>query len=91
MMISATSGRGAYFFDYVAEPSVPAEPGSGSGSLTRTLKRQHFRTVFTLLPPVGKASAGMTLVTITLQTSEDRYGDVKGVFDRIIDSYEKIK
>jgi len=33
----------------------------------------------------------MTLVTITLQTSEDRYGDVKGVFDRIIDSYEKIK
>jgi hypothetical protein len=90
-MISASSGRGAYFFDYVAEPSVPAEPGSGSGSLTKKLKRQHFRTVFTLLPPVGKASAGMTLVTITLQTSEDRYGDVKGVFDRIIDSYEKIK
>lgn len=90
-MISATSGGGAYFFDYVAEPSVPAEPGSGSGSLARTLKRQHFRTIFTLLPPAGKASAGMTLVTITLQTSEDRYGDVKGVFDRIIDSYEKIK
>jgi len=52
-MISATSGGGAYFFDYVAAPSVPTEPGSGSGSLTRTLKRQHFRTVFTLLPPVG--------------------------------------
>ena len=91
MMISATSGGGAYFFDYVAGPSAPAEPGSGGGPPARTPKRQHFRTVFTLLPPAGKASAGMTLVTITLQTSEDRYGDVKGVFDRIIDSYEKIK
>jgi hypothetical protein len=47
--------------------------------------------MFTLLPPVGKALAGMTLVTIMLQTSEDRYGNVKGVFDWIIDLYKKIK
>jgi hypothetical protein len=32
----------------------------------KKLKRQHFRTVFTLLPPVGKPLAGMMLVTITL-------------------------
>ena len=88
-MISATSGRGAYFFDYVAEPVVPAGPGAEV--LTTTLKPQHFRTIFTLLPPVGNASAGMTLITITLQTSEERYADAKVTFDRIIDSYEKIK
>ncbi|KAL3784839.1 hypothetical protein ACHAW5_009058 [Stephanodiscus triporus] len=88
-MISATSGRGAYFFDYVAEPVVPAGPGAGV--LTTTLKPQHFRTIFTLLPPAGNASAGMTLITVTLQTSEERYADAKVTFDRIIDSYEKIK
>ena len=63
--------------------------------MTRQLKPQHFRTIFTLLPPVGITSAGMTLVTLTLQTSEERYNDdernMKGVFDKIINSYEKIK
>jgi hypothetical protein len=90
-MISATSGGGAYFFDYVAKPSMPAKPGSRSGLLMKKLMRQHFQMMFTLLPPVGKALAGMTLVTIMLQTSEDRYGNVKGVFDWIIDLYKKIK
>jgi hypothetical protein len=33
----------------------------------------------------------MTLVTITLQTTEGRYADAKTTFDGIIDSYEKIK
>ena len=37
----------------------------------------------------------MTLVTLTLQTWEERYNDgernMKGVFDKIINSYEKIK
>jgi hypothetical protein len=90
-MISATSKGGAYFFNYIAEPSVPAEMGSGSGSLMTKLKRQHFWMVFTVLLPVGKASAGMMLVTITLQASEDRYSNVKSVFDQIIDLYKKIK
>ena len=40
-------------------------------------------------------SAGMTLVTLMLQTSEERYNDgernMKGVFDKIINSYEKMK
>ncbi|KAL3827700.1 hypothetical protein ACHAXA_000573 [Cyclostephanos tholiformis] len=91
-MISATSGRGAYYFDYyVASPTVPRDGPDSSGMTTRALKPQHFRTVFTLLPPVGNGAAGMTLVTITLQTSEDRYvNDLKGTFDGIIDSYEKI-
>mmetsp|Transcript_3530 Transcript_3530/g.7360 ORF Transcript_3530/g.7360 Transcript_3530/m.7360 type:complete len:262 (-) Transcript_3530:210-995(-) len=85
-MLSAVSKNNAYYFDYVATPVVPTEPGS-SGALTKKLKKQHFRTIFTLLPL--KNSAGMTLVTITLQTTEDRYGDVKGVFDGVVDSYGK--
>ncbi len=81
-----------YFFNYVAKPSMPAvELGSGNRLLTKKLKRQHFQTVFNLLPPMKKALAGMTLVTITLQTLEGRYGNVKGVFDWITDSYKKIK
>jgi len=91
-MISSISQRGAYYFDYVSSPTVPKEKLDSTGVATRTLKPQRFRTVFALLPPVGNAAAGMTLVTITLQTSEDRYVDnMKGMFDGIIDSYEKIK
>lgn len=86
-MLSAVSKNNAYYFDYVATPVVPTEPGSGS-ALTKTLKPQHFRTIFTLLPL--KDAAGLTLVTVTLQTSEERYADVKGVFDQVIDSYGKV-
>ena len=88
-MLSATSKNNAYYFDYITTPVVPTEPGSGSGSLTKTLKPQHFRSIFTMLPLKG--AAGLTLVTITLQTSEERYGDVKGVFDSVIDSFGKVK
>jgi hypothetical protein len=60
-----------------------------TGVATRTLKPQHFRTVFALLPPAGNAESGITLVTITLQTSEARYVEnIKGIFNGIIDSYE---
>ncbi|KAL7553214.1 hypothetical protein ACHAWF_016472 [Thalassiosira exigua] len=86
-MFSAVSKNNAYYFDYVAAPVVPTEPGSG-GSLTKTLKPQHFRTIFTLLPL--KNSAGLTLVTVTLQTTEERYRDMKGVFDGVVDSFGKI-
>ncbi|KAL9183071.1 LOW QUALITY PROTEIN: hypothetical protein ACHAXT_004858 [Thalassiosira profunda] len=87
-MLSATSKNNAYFFDYVAAPVVPTAPGSGSSGLTETLKMQHFRTIFTLLPLQG--NAGLTLVTVTLQTTEERYGGMKGTFDGAIDSFGKI-
>ena len=94
-MISAISVKSAYYFDYIASPTVPTAGVDSSGGMTKRLKPQHFRTIFTLLPPVGITSAGMTLVTLTLQTSEERYNDgernMKGVFDKIINSYEKIK
>ena len=83
-MISSTSRRNAYYFDYSATPTVPRER-------LNSLEPRHFRTIFALLPPVGDAAAGMTLVTITLQTTEGRYADAKTTFDGIIDSYEKIK
>ena len=87
-MLSAVSKNNAYYFDYVATPVVPIEAGtSSSGALTKTLKAQHFRTIFTLLPLQN--SAGMTLVTVTLQTSEERYADVRVLFDQIIDSLGK--
>ncbi|KAL7434000.1 hypothetical protein ACHAXH_005107 [Discostella pseudostelligera] len=88
-MVSAISKNNAYYFDYIATPVVPIAAGesSSSGALTKKLKPQHFRTIFTLLPL--KNSAGMTLVTITLQTSEERYGTVRGLFDNIIDSFGK--
>ena len=87
VMISAISAKGAYYFDYIASPTVPTTAGvDSSGGTTRQLKPQHFRTIFTLLPPVGITSAG---------TSEERYNDgehnMKGVFYKIINSYEKMK
>lgn len=86
-MLTAVSKNNAYYFDYVATPVVPTEPGSGS-AMTKTLKPQHYRSIFTLLPL--KNSAGLTLVTITLQTTEERYEKMKGVFDSVIDSFGKI-
>eukprot|EP00579_Thalassiosira_antarctica_P031858 CAMPEP_0201992596 /NCGR_PEP_ID=MMETSP0905-20130828/1114_1 /ASSEMBLY_ACC=CAM_ASM_000554 /TAXON_ID=420261 /ORGANISM="Thalassiosira antarctica, Strain CCMP982" /LENGTH=269 /DNA_ID=CAMNT_0048547289 /DNA_START=26 /DNA_END=835 /DNA_ORIENTATION=- len=87
-MLSTMSKNNAYYFDYVATPVVPIEPGTkSSGATTKTLKPQHFRTIFTLLSL--KISAGLTLVTITLQTTEERYGDMKGIFDGVVDSYGK--
>lgn len=87
-MLSAEARKNAYFFDYVATPVVPIDPGTSGGAVTKTLKPQHFRTIFTMLQLKG--SAGLTLVTVTLQTTEERYADLKGVFDQIIDSYGKI-
>ena len=87
-MLTAVSKNNAYYFDYIATPVVPIEVGTpSSGALTKKLKAQHFRTIFTLLPL--KNSAGMTLVTITLQTSEEKYGTFRELFDKIIDSFGK--
>jgi hypothetical protein len=35
--------------------------------------------------------AGSVLVTITIQTTEDRYEMQKDMFDKVIDSYGKIQ
>lgn len=86
-MLSATKKNNAYYFDYVTTPVVPTEPGSGSEA-TKELKQQHFRTIFTLLPL--EKSAGMTLVTITIQTTEERYAGMKGMFDAVVNSFGKI-
>ena len=86
-MLSAVSKKNSYYFDYVTTPVVPVEAGSGSGSLTKQLKPMHFRTIFTLVPL--KTGAGSTLVTITVQTSEEKYQGLKGKFDEIIDSFDK--
>lgn len=84
-MLSAVAKNNAYYFDYIATPVVPTESGA---KMTKTLKPQHFRTIFTLLPLKG--AAGLTLVTVTLQTTEERYGEMKGVFDGVVDSYGKM-
>lgn len=88
-MLSAVSKKNAYYFDYTTTPVVPVEPGSGSGALTKKLKPLHFRTIFTLLPL--KEGAGSTLVTVTMQTSEEKYEGLKGVFGEIVDSFEKVQ
>jgi len=89
-LLSAVSKNNAYYFDYTATPVVPiGETEKSSGTLTKNVKTQHFRSIFTLLELKG--AAGLTLVTITLQTSEDRYAGMKGVFDNVIDSFGKVK
>mmetsp|Transcript_18906 Transcript_18906/g.41195 ORF Transcript_18906/g.41195 Transcript_18906/m.41195 type:complete len:259 (-) Transcript_18906:116-892(-) len=73
-LLSAESKKNAYFFDYTAK--VPGQP------------ERHFRTIFTLAQG-ATGGAGANLVTITAQSPESRYSDVKSTFDAIIDSYGK--
>ena len=89
-LLSAISKNNAYYFDYTAAPVVSiGENEKSSGTLTKNIKEQHFRSIFTLLELKG--TAGLTLVTITLQTSEDRYAGMKGVFNNVIDLFGKVK
>lgn len=91
-MLSAVSKNNAYYFDYVAKPIVPTDPGSSaakSGQMTKELEPVHFRTIFTLLPLKDANVAGLTLVTITFQTTEAKYSGLKSTFDEIISSYGK--
>ena len=91
-MLSAVSKNNAYYFDYVAKPIVPTDPGSSaakSGQMTKELDPVHFRTIFTLLPLKDANVAGLTLVTITFQTTEAKYSGLKSTFDEIISSYGK--
>lgn len=91
-MLSAVSKNNAYYFDYVAKPIVPTDPGSAaskSGQMTKELEPVHFRTIFTLLPLKDPNTAGLTLVTITFQTTETKYNGLKSSFDEIISSFGK--
>ena len=92
-MLSAVSKNNAYYFDYVAKPIVATDPGSTaskSGQLTKELETVHFRTIFTLLPlKTDVNTAGLTLVTITFQTTESKYSSLKASFDEIISSFGK--
>ena len=92
-MLSAVSKNNAYYFDYVAKPIVATDPGSSaskSGQLTKELETVHFRTIFTLLPlKTDVNTAGLTLVTITFQTTESKYSALKTSFDEIISSFGK--
>jgi hypothetical protein len=77
-MLSATSEKQAYFFDY--RQKVPdVQPMT------------HYRTIFALQPG-ATGGAGSVLVTITAQATEERYASgTQALFDDIISSYQKIK
>jgi hypothetical protein len=72
-MIVAEAKKNSYYFDYISKPM--GQP------------KRHFRTIFTLIQG-ATGGAGSVLVTITLQTTEERYNDkLKPMFDEIMDSY----
>jgi hypothetical protein len=74
-MLSATSAKQAYIFDYVQK-------------VGNIQPETHYRTVFTLQQG-ATGGAGAVLVTITAQTPEARYSSVKTTLDEIINSYGK--
>jgi hypothetical protein len=74
-MLSATSAKGAYFFDY--RQTVPGTP-------------THFRAIFALQQG-ATGGAGSMLVTITAQTPESRYSELQKTLDAIVDSFGKSK
>ena len=53
------------------------------------LSQTHFRTIFSLTQG-ATGGAGAVLVTLTAQTPESRYGNMKSLFDEIVDSYRKL-
>lgn len=75
-MLLAESKKSSYYFDYVTKPN--GQP------------KRHFRTIFSLVNG-ATGGAGSVLVTITVQTTDDRYDVLKSDFDEIIDSYGKMK
>ncbi len=75
-MLSAESKKNSYYFDYIQK--TPGQP------------KRHFRTIFSLVQG-ATGGAGSVLVTITVQTSDEKYKDLEKTFDEIISSYEKLK
>jgi len=80
VMLSATSSKSAYVFDY--RHGVPSPNGGQVAT--------HFRTIFTMLPsPI--ANSPSNLVTITAQTPESKYKDLQSTMDAVIQSYQPAK
>jgi len=75
-MLSADSKKDAYYFDYISQS--PGQP------------KRHFRTIFALAAG-ATGGAGSVLVTITAQTLESNYADLKPLFNDVVSSYEKYK
>ena len=72
-LIQAVAAKQAYLFDYKQMvPNVQPET--------------HYRVIFSLQPG-ATGGAGAMLVTITCQTPEERYQELKPTLDSIIDSY----
>ena len=78
-MLSATSAKQAYMFDYrQTVPSVMTEAGTPT----------HFRAIFALQQG-ATGGAGSILVTITAQTPEARYPALQPLFDAMVNSFGK--
>ena len=79
-MLSATSAKQSYIFDYLQQVPEVQQP------LT------HYRTIFTMGTKSSESnSAGAMLITITLQTPESRYDSKEqSIFDSMINSYTRI-
>eukprot|EP00591_Stephanopyxis_turris_P007775 CAMPEP_0195521740 /NCGR_PEP_ID=MMETSP0794_2-20130614/19271_1 /TAXON_ID=515487 /ORGANISM="Stephanopyxis turris, Strain CCMP 815" /LENGTH=261 /DNA_ID=CAMNT_0040651359 /DNA_START=9 /DNA_END=794 /DNA_ORIENTATION=+ len=73
-MLLSESKKNAYFFDYVVK--TPEQP------------KRHLRTIFSLANG-ATGGAGAVLVTLTAQTADSNYADVKPVFDEMFNSYGK--
>mmetsp|Transcript_10170 Transcript_10170/g.14926 ORF Transcript_10170/g.14926 Transcript_10170/m.14926 type:complete len:237 (-) Transcript_10170:793-1503(-) len=76
VMLKAESKKNAYIFDYKVTPP--------------NLSETHYRTVF-YLAQGATGGAGAVLVTLTAQCPESRYGEMKPVFDQMIESFGKYK
>jgi PsbP len=74
-MLKAESKKQAYIFDYTQ-------------SVGDLQPETHFRTIFALQQG-ATGGAGAVLITITAQTPESNYDNVKSTLDAIVDSYEK--
>lgn len=75
-MLVAESKNNAYYFDYTTKVA--------------DLEEQHYRTIFSLVPG-ATGGAGSVLVTLTVQTTVSRYDNLKPTFDKVIESYGKMK
>lgn len=101
-LISSESKKNAYFFDYkVTPPGQPEVRDNALGSLalfvgsqltlppvTHSFFQTHYRAIFALAQG-ATGGAGSILVTLTIQTPESRYKELKPIIDKMVDSYGK--
>lgn len=75
-MLTADTKGSSYYFDYVSQS--PGQP------------KRHFRTIFSLAAG-ATGGAGSVLVSITAQTLDSNYANLKPLFDDVVNSYGKLK